>query len=115
MIYVFVVAFVLLYLRTWLVMVSQVGGLAALRAWTWDVQGGAAHLRWSFAVVGALLLLYLWSSSRAHLRADGESRGFRRLYVLLHLGAAILVLFCQWALVVALRGIPELTLTRLYP
>lgn len=106
LVYIGVLTFAMLYLRTWLVSVSRVYELPALRAWMWAADGGAARLAWTFAAVGILVVVYLWSSCRS--AKSGA-------VVLLHFGAAVVVLALQWALMAALRGIPDFTLTQLHP
>lgn len=103
--YVGVMSLGILMLRAWEGFMT----LSAIRGSLWLSQGGAAQLRWTFAVVGILLVLYLWTCWRSTGRAPD------RLVTLQYLGAGLLLLLLQWALVVTLRGFPKYSLVQVFP
>jgi hypothetical protein len=109
LVYVGVMSLGILMLRVWEGIMARAAGLAAIRGSMWLSHGGAAQLRWSVAVVGILLVLYLWACWRS------PSRHPDRLVTLQYLGASLLVLLLQWALVVTLRGAPRYDLVQLFP
>ncbi len=109
LIYVGVMSLAVKMLRVWLGVMTHGAELPSFRASMWLSYGGAAQVRWSFGVVGILLVLYLWVAWRS--RRQGASW----LVTLQYLGASVLVLLLQWALVVSLRGVPKYVLLQLYP
>ncbi len=96
-------------LRVWVGIMAHPSELPAFRASMLLAYGGAEQVRWSFGVVGVILVLYLWVAWRS--RRQGASW----LVTLQYLGASVLVLLLQWALVVSLRGVPKSVLLELFP
>lgn len=109
LIYVGVVSLAVMMLWSWIGAMARGPALSAFRASMWLSHDGSAQVRWSFGVVGVLLELYLWATWRS------RSQGASWLMTLQYLGASVLVLLLQWALVVTLRGVPRYVLLQLYP
>ena len=109
LIYVGVMSLAVKMLQEWVGVMTHSAELPAFRASMLLAYGGAEQVRWSFGVVGVILVLYLWVAWRSRRQRAGW------LVTLQYLGASVLVLLLQWALVVSLRGVPKYVLLQLYP
>ncbi len=109
LVYAGVVSLAIMMLRVWAGVMAHGPALPAFRASMWLSFGGAEQIRWSSGGVGILLVLYLWVTWRS------QRQGASRLVTLQYLGAGVLVLLLQWALVVTLRGVPRYVLLQIYP
>jgi len=110
LVYVGVVVLFLLIVPAWFAVGRIPRSLAPIHASMWlTYQGGASQIRWAFAVVGVLLVLFLWVRFRTSAAANMP------LALVGHLGAAGLVLLLQWVIVLALRAVPRYALIQVFP